>query len=378
MRAIAFHHQMIRTAALVTVVITAASSCVPSSGTRSTASPARPSPTDTPSNGLLVLITPTGNQSRYGIEIVGLDGAVVASATASVLTHPMGGPGPPPVVTTNDRVYFRDGDTTIRWLAQDGSTGDAITVSGAPTSRAGFAVSPDDTRIAVAALQYRLVQQTPVAVQSLRLYVQALGGDKKSTDIFTSTTDAEWPIGWHADTLVIAVSVPHAQYAADNPYGAYDGYNVVDPLTGTRVVEVCYLGMPEATPVGPAVPAGTLCGNYVTASDWNGRRTTFAVPQGTECAALSPAGDLAACTSEPSGLSGVGSILVYRPNGLLVSSAGSGGSPAWVDESHIAFSSAGPEGYARVCCTEILALRSGSVTHITVPGEFVGILPGAL
>jgi hypothetical protein len=243
--------------------------------------------------------------------------------------------------------------------------------------RIGFAVSPDDTRIAVAALQYRMVQQIP-AVQAVRLYVQALAGDQKSTDILTSTTDAEWPIGWHSDTLVIATSVPYAQYAADNPYSAYGHYHVVDPTTGARIAEVCNLGAVNyESPVGPVVPAGTLCG-YVTASDWAGRVTTFAVPKGTECAALSPRGDMAACTSEPAGLHSVGSILVYRPNGSLLSSAGSGSDPVWIDESHIAFSTAGPEGFGRVCCTEILALRSRSVTNITVPGQFVGILPGAL
>jgi hypothetical protein len=243
--------------------------------------------------------------------------------------------------------------------------------------RIGFAVSPDDTRIAVAALQYRMVQQTP-AVQSLRLYVQALGGGQKSTDIYTSTTDAEWPIGWHAGTLVIALSVPYAQYAADNPYDAYSWYHVVDPTTGARIADVCNLGGQDYTsPVGPVVPAGTLCG-YVTASDWTGRVTTFAVPKGTECGALSPNGEMAACTSEYHGLGAVGRILVYRPDGSLVSSAGTGSWPAWIDENHIAFSTAGPEGFGRYCCTDILDLPSGSVTSIAVPGQFVGILPGAL
>jgi hypothetical protein len=242
----------------------------------------------------------------------------------------------------------------------------------------GFAVSPDDTRIAVAALQYRLDQFNNPTVQSLRLYVQSLGADRKSADLFTSTTVAEWPIGWHADTLVIAVSVPHAQYAPDNPYSAYGGYHVVDPATGTRLVDVCYLGIAEATPVGPAVRAGTLCGDYLTASDWTGKLTRFAVPKGTECGALSPSGGLAACTSESAGLQGVGKILVYRPAGSLVSSAGTGSWPAWIDENHIAFSTAGPQGFGRYCCTDILDLPSGSVTSITVAGQFVGLIPGAL
>jgi len=319
------------------------------------------------------MTTPVAAQGRYGIEIVNVDGAVVASATAASPTY-VRGPGPPGVGTTNDRAYFRDGDTTIRWLAPDGSTGSAATVPGGPMSPVGFAVSPDDTRIAIAALQYRMDQFNNPTVQSLRLYVQSLGGDKRSTDIFTSTSVAEWPIGWHADALVIAVSVPHAQYAADNPYSAYGGYHVVDPSTGTRVVDVCYLRMPEATPSGPAVPAGTLCGDYVTASDWSGRLTRFAVPKGIGCLALSPGGDMAACRSWAEEL---GSILVYRPNGSLVSSAGSGNRPAWIDENHIAFS-AGPSAYTRGDYSLILDIPSGSVTSIAVPGEFVGLLPGAL
>src|SRR3989442_13971513 len=203
---------MIRTAALVSMLLASLSNCgtVAPSGPRTTASHLRPSPTRAPSNTLLVMTTPVAAQGRYGIEIVSVDGAVVASSTATVPTQPMGGPGPPLVGTTNDRVYFREGDTAIRWLAQDGSTGDATTVPGGLMRRIGFAVSPDDTRIAVAALQYRLDQQVP-AVQSLRLYVQSLGGERKSTDIFTSTTVAEAPIGWHRGTLVIAFRVPYAQ-----------------------------------------------------------------------------------------------------------------------------------------------------------------------
>jgi hypothetical protein len=322
------------------------------------------------------MTTPVAAQGRYGIEIVRVDGAIVASTTAASPSYPRG-LRPPVVNTTGDRAYFEDGDTTIRWLAADGSTGNATTVPGGPMSPIGFAVSPDDTRIAVAALQYRMDQFQNPTVQSLRLYVQALAGDQKSTDIFTSTTVAEWPIGWHKDKLVIAVSVAYAQYGAENPYNAYISYHVADPTTGTRIADVCDLGKP-GTPVGPAVPAGTLCSNYVTASDWTGSVTTFAVPKGTECAALSPSGDMAACTSEYGGLQAAGSILVYRADGSLVSSAGSGNRPAWIDESHIAFSP-GRSGYAqRAPCSQILDLASGSVTSIAVPGQFVGILPGAL
>ncbi len=239
-------------------------------------------------------------------------------------------------------------------------------------SPVGFAVSPDDSKIAVAALQYRLDQFNPT-VQSLRLYVQSLGADRKSVDLFTSTTVAEWPIGWHAETLVIAASVPHSQYAVDNPYNAYGGYHVVDPATGIRLADVCYPRI-RNDPNGPAVPAGTMCGDFVTASDWTGKVTTFAVPKGIGCAALSPAGDLAACRSWADEL---GSILVYRPDGSLVSSAGSGNRPAWIDGSHIAFS-AGPNGYARGGYSQILDLPSGSVTSIAITGEFVGLIPGAL
>lgn len=177
MQAIAFHHQMIRAAALVTVLITAASSCGAPSGTRTTASPTRPSQTPTPSNTLFVMTTPAAAQNRYGIEIVGVEGVVVASTTAASPSYRRG-PRPPVVSTTNDRAYFEDGDTAIRWLAPDGSTGDATTVPGGPMSPIGFAVSPDDTRIAVAALQYRLDQQTP-AVQAMRPTFKPSGATRR-------------------------------------------------------------------------------------------------------------------------------------------------------------------------------------------------------
>src|SRR6266849_8444776 len=54
-----------------------------------------------------------------------------------------------PVSATSDNVFYRDGDTKIRYLTPAGETGDATTVPGSATTISFFSVSPDDQRIAV-------------------------------------------------------------------------------------------------------------------------------------------------------------------------------------------------------------------------------------
>jgi hypothetical protein len=46
----------------------------------------------------------------------------------------------PPVSASNSKVYFRDGDTKIRFLTSDGNVGDATTVPGGATTVSFFSV----------------------------------------------------------------------------------------------------------------------------------------------------------------------------------------------------------------------------------------------
>jgi hypothetical protein len=101
-----------------------------------------------------VLVSALSGSSSYTVALVGIDGTVVASAQASTPSAVRCGNGaaavvPPPVSTSNTRVYFMDGTGVVHFLAPNGDTGRATTVPFGQTRRSMFAVSPDDKRIAV-------------------------------------------------------------------------------------------------------------------------------------------------------------------------------------------------------------------------------------
>src|SRR4029077_1275286 len=85
------------------------------------------------------------------------------SATGAVLQ--------PPVSATDDKVFYRDGNTVIRYLTPDGQTGIATTVPGGPSKVSFFSVSPDDQRIAVV-----VEDLSPATTINLTLYVEDLMG----------------------------------------------------------------------------------------------------------------------------------------------------------------------------------------------------------
>ncbi len=178
-------------------------------------------------------------------------------------------------------VYFLDGETRIKSLSPSGRVADVASVNAPPNSQVAFSVSPDDTRIAISVITLATTQSaSPLDVH---MYAQDLGGSHR-VDLYSSTTIAEWPVGWHAGHLVVAVGSPD-MWSSENPYAA-TGYQVVDPASASRVASLsCARGL--------LVPAGTACaeGWCATASgpciagtlgkqSWDGTRTEFALPKG--------------------------------------------------------------------------------------------------
>ena len=176
----------------------------------------RPSPSVSPSAGPAGLALCTAAESSYGLIIsegklemigsTGCQGPKSSIAPSSVQMCADGLPAvlAPPVSASNDKVYFRDGDTKIRFMTPDGRTGDVTKVPGGPATVSFFSVSPDDQRIAV------LVEDlSPAQSIGLRLYVEDLGGGHHS-DIYVSTIPkglgglSLWPMGWHQGNLVLA------------------------------------------------------------------------------------------------------------------------------------------------------------------------------
>lgn len=211
------------------------------------------------------------------ISLVESDGKVVASTTspasdlepvpfpgtpfAQLPTRPYGIGGVccgvilPQFSTSLRRAYFVSGPNELRFLAVDGTTGGAATLPNVKgRTQAVFAVSPDDTRIALSVFDW---SARPMKVT---LTVEDLGGSNR-VDIFSSTSLHEWPVAWHAGLLVVAVG--SVLGGGPNPYAAVS-YHLVDSTNGLRRAA---LGSEACPVIGPLVDDGALCNSVCTGGD---------------------------------------------------------------------------------------------------------------
>jgi hypothetical protein len=255
----------------------------------------RPSPAHSPPPPSAVLAIVAGPK-RSTISLVDSNGVVLASAavnTAPLVANPYMSWTSASLI----RLYFLNAGTEVRFLAPDGTSGSATRIVVAANEQAGFAVSPDDKRIAVSIFTY-----SP-SFSGMRLYVEDLQGGGHHVDIFASPTAAEFPIGWTGGRLVLAVSTPDCcQTTPINPYGATT-YHVVDPDTGNRLVTMCNL------PGGPIEPVGVICFEYGprTFEHWDG--TPFLPPTAVQWFpgyfdALAPDGTRVAIGADPMRING--------------------------------------------------------------------------
>jgi hypothetical protein len=196
---------------------------------------------------------------------------------------------------------------------------------------AAFAVSPDDSQIAVSVLDFN---RSPVHVQ---LYTDKLGGGNRHV-IFESDSNYVWPVAWHAGLLVLAHAygpfeedVAKAAPGLDNPYSAIS-YHIVDPVTASRVVL-----MGSCTVSGPLSPAGSGCIQGGTI-DWQGN---VSAPWSTRdwgsvssAASLSPDGRWIAATVPDS----PDKMGIWAPDGRVVNwvyGPGIRDWAGWLDDQHI-------------------------------------------
>jgi hypothetical protein len=307
--------------------------------------------------------------------MVSVDGCVGASApVASASTQTYCSPNlsavvQPPVSATSDRVYFRDGDTQIRYLTPAGKIVDATSVPGGPTTISAFSVSPDDKRIAV------VVEDLSNDPIKLRLYVEDVDGGGHHVDIYSTTTPKStagttlWPMGWHNGSLVLELWPACSTQQAVAPYAYPLEWHVVDPATGVRLVTI---GGNSCIPSYWPSPAGLTCFDYavnqIRIYDWNGNQTST-VPvtrnagYGLE---LSPSGKrLMYATGMFTGLATTTVADVARPESPW---SGSGWPPPclWIDDDHI------------LAWTAVINAASVTVTTLPVSGACMGRFPANL
>jgi hypothetical protein len=308
--------------------------------------------------------TVAGDAAHYTVSLVGADGQVAATVKAasggsetvpfpgtagqaaccapdawmaavgdSVQARPLGtccGVDLPSVSASASRVYLLDGETAVRFLASDGSTGIATYVPNVRgRARAVFSVSPDDSRIAVSVFNW---STAPIRLQ---IYVEDLAGAGHHVQIFSSNTKYEWPAGWHAGALVLAVDPIFG--GAPNPFAA-TAYHLVNPDTGLRLATI---GSTACPVVGPLTGEGTACAGQcgttpcVMSVAWTGIATPIykyrTQNTGANPAALSPDGG-AVAVRESGPPSGDG---VAKKDGTWIPVPELVWAPFWIDSQRV-------------------------------------------
>jgi hypothetical protein len=340
--------------------VASASRTTSASPSLSTPPPQSPSPAPvTTAYGVLVssLSSPT-----YTVSLVGIDGRVVASAQASTpgtvtCANAAAALVPPPVSTSNSRVYYMDALGVVRYLAPNGDAGRATTLAIGPARRAMFAVSPDDQRIAV------IVDDFDATGASTRLYVEDLNGGHVS-ELFSETgAYTLWPTGWHGMSYLVLAKVPSCTQGGGPGCCAPQEFHVVDPNTAVRRYTVgdtasCILaGAPS--PAGVVCQAGDVQANVLS---WTGATTRSFSTQGFTLAYLSPNGNLVAIV--PSG-----DTVIQETSRTLAGMAAC----AWIDDNHVL------SGGSQNLQPSVGDITNGNTVSVAAPpGICAGRLPGSL
>lgn len=359
--------------------------------TASTPPPAAATPGGSPSPGAEALAAlvdfpnGTGPQSTgYDLALVGTDGRVAARAHAAARAFiGVGGTGGgaaaidlPEVSAANGRVYYLDGDQNLRSLLLTGQSSDVVaTLPGTRTAHAGFAVSPDGRSIAVSLLTY-----SGGAASVSSLYVEDLSSGSRH-DISHTGSDLVWPVAWHGNDLVLAVTANgfSQQGLAFNPYAAA-GFQLVDPTTSNRVATI---GGPDASSgcqvTGLVVPAGTACVHQAAATaselwllSWTGARSdTLSVQRPSPTAALNPDQQSVGICCDASG-----AVLVARGHATPAATALKGSPdswPCWLDDQHVLAGAVHDHQFQ----PGVLAVSRGAVAQVTDAHGFCAAVLGS-
>jgi len=321
------------------------------------------------SAGTLEMITPSGTVAAHA-KVAAPSVHTCGQGTIAVLQ--------PPVSASDDKVYYRDGNTNIKFITPDGQTGNVTTVPGNATTVSFFSVSPDDQRIAV------LVEDlSPASTIKLSLYVEDLLGHTNHSVIYTNTVpklqgngSTLWPMGWHNGLLVLAVFPP----CTFEPAGmAPLEWHVANAVTAVRVAKI---GNPCIPSYWPS-PSGVACIDQVTHQaivyDWTSSIVTAQpVDPADVQSGLSPAG-VSVFFSPGAGIgapSPVTHIFTRGAGGPFATVVGHNAC-LWIDEDHLLAPDA-VIGFPSLKIGSAPEAVPTTITALPASGECAGRFPGGL
>jgi hypothetical protein len=304
---------------------------------------------------------------------------------------------PPYISTSKDRIYVLDGDSTIKEIGLGGAVRTVMSLRVAANQRAAFAVSPDNSQVALAMIDFRTVSEM--------LYVEPLGGGPRinlMSPAVGPNSGLYWPIGWREGKVVFATGSAYVGNERWNPYSAL-AYALLDPVPTAQPAAI---SPRDCLPIGLVSAGGTACADIGVGRcsfpvpepgydscywrlDWAGVQTVFSLPHLKLAAPMY--GDSAALS--PDGRAIVTSRLVFGTPAGGPASCCSQVSPGrvdpdsdrdvgWIDDSHVTWSYANRDGTSG---QGIIALAPGyaDAQNIVIPGpnligHLVARLPGGL
>ena len=421
-------HGLIATLPLALLLAACGAGASPSSPSRSTPTPTPvptliptpsvPATTPTPSatvvaNPLAVVGSENAGIGPYTLGLVNAQGIVVAAVTANTPSDYYSGGDPAITSTSDSRLYYEDGNTNIDYLTSTGQHGVAFTVSRPSGAVVVFAVSPDDSRVAVAVLTNFNADAPPY---TSHMYLMAMGGGIQQT-LFdgtstSSTAPLTWPVGWDGGNLVVAQSVP-AYFSGYGP-GTGPCSSGSDCASQLRVFNLANkaLGPPlcaadTGAMTGAPTAAGIACGAgfeagantpALAAVSWSGVVTSFGSsspgytssqdPWGGSCM-LSPHGAVIACASDtlddgtiPAKAFRAGGVVQKIPNPLDFQLLG------WLDGNDVVVATGGSIAmggtFGGLAVENIVSGKRIPVSLAKSPApysdqwQFLGVIPGAL
>ena len=337
----------------------------PAASTARTSSPSPSSPqtpTSAPVAGSFGVLVSSLSSSSYTVSLVGIDGRVIASAIATTpgnvtCANAAAGLVPPPVSTSNTRVYFMDALGVVRYLSPNGDTGQAITLPIGPARRSLFAVSPNDTLMAVVVVDFT----ASGATTKLYMYQLQAGGSQallfSESDAFTL-----WPTGWHGLNNLVVAKVPACTQGGGFGCCGPQELHVVDPTTAVRRF---IIGGSGCIISGPPSPGGVSCETSAgvdSVYSWtNLLLRTYPIPAvGMGPIYLSPNGQHLALST---------SVNEATVEGFPTLSMGVCG---WIDDTHILV------GGDTQQQPRVGDVTSGQVVPVAAQGDCAGRIPGGL
>jgi hypothetical protein len=367
----------------------------PTARPAATSTPVAATPSPPPGPYAVIVTNGLRQGSTYDVLLIDVLGHVISKVTAKLpLLKPNQVLQLPLVSASNDLVYYLDGDTEIHSLSPTGAAALVKTIPQGSSSNLGFAVSPDDQRIAVSLIN----QSADASKDSGHGYVEDLADGGNHVNLFSNTApDAlRWPVGWDGDHVIDGAGGQCGPYGYGTGNASPCSFHVVSSTTASRTATVCE--SPSVQPPnesdtdsvnGLPVAAGIACtaneyyynGNTTPPSakllavDWSGRETTFLTGDKNGQIAygncfLAPGGAQMACTANTS------QALTLLARGTPPQNLGRRYTVlGWIDGTHIAVD-------INSTTLGVLSTASGAVVNLAQTDAdktvMIGAMPGAL